>query len=333
MIAGQFQDGVFAIGVMWVTRPLRRAAYQNQIGGANMSIKFIIGIVAMSSLTGCASVEGFRPDIAAKPVPSRLDEIAYINVLRSAFVLKTQDSVAANGLPDRSLCFDGTDLAVFKSKSGQGFNDTKFKEEEMASGNCLAYRPNPAAAEMRHYLTAGFGITDLYCQRFFTVANASEQNRKFGRNVASGVDVMVGSILSLSGAGETAVGIANAGFGLLDTTFESYDTAYLVAPDMSNVQKLVLAAQDEYRKDALKSSSMVAGYPAARSVIERYATLCTFSGMRELVNKSLKDKTDQINLNTNAPVSQVPPAIQVAPVVPGAAQPALRTPTTLVPAG
>jgi hypothetical protein len=296
-----------------------------------MNLKLVTGVVALSILGGCASVEGFRPDIAAKPVPSRLDEIAFINVLRSAFVLKNQDTIAANGLPDRLLCFDGADLAVFKSKSGQGFKNAPYKEEEMPSGSCLAYRPNPAALEMRHYLTAGFGITDLYCQRFFTVANASEQNRKFGRNVASGVDVMVGSILSLSGAGDTAVGIANAGFGLLDTTFESYDTAYLVAPDMSNVQKLVLAAQDEYRKDALKSGSMVAGYPAARSVIERYATLCTFSGMRELVNKSLKDKTDSINLNTSAPAAPAPPAL--APLVQQATQPAIRTPTTLVPVG
>ena len=304
-----------------------------------MAWKMVVGILSAVTLSGCTSVEGFRPDIAAKPLPSRLDEIAYINVLRSAFIVRQQSGAANNGLPDVQLCFAGTDLAAFKSKSGQGYNDTKYQEEEYFGQKCLGYRQNPADTEMRHYLTAGFGLTDLYCQRFFTVANASEQNRKFGRNVASGVDVMIGSILSLSGAGDTAVGIANAGFGLLDTTFESYDTAYLVAPDMSNVQKLVLAAQDEYRKTALDASLMVKGYPAARSVIERYATLCTFSGMRELVNKSLKDKTDQINLETskdksgNKDDSGKPPQAPVVKALQQPAPPPSRVPTTLVPGG
>lgn len=284
-------------------------------------------------LSGCASIEGFRPDIAARPVPSRMDEIAFINVLRSAFVVHDAKGNAKDGLPDTQICFDGKDLQEFRAKSGQGYNDTAYNEEKFPDGMCIAYRKDPPAPEMRHYLNAGLGLTDLYCQRFFTVANASEQNRKFGRNVASGVDVMVGSILSLSGAGETAAGIANAGFGLLDTTFESYDTAYLVAPDMSNVQKLVLAAQDEYRKSALDDKTMVKGYPAARSVIERYATICTFSGMRELVNKSVKDKTDQINKDT----SDKGKGDDAGTSKPGkgAAPPSepSRTPTTLVPQG
>lgn len=312
-----------------------QASLARVTGGHVMSLKILISICGGVLLSGCASVEGFRPDIAAKPVPSRLDEIAFINTLRSAFVVRDQDVVASYGLPDLDLCFDGSDLAAFRSKSGQGFNDTKYKEEEFAGKSCLGYRPNPLPPEMRHYLTAGFGLTDLYCQRFFTVANASEQNRKFGRNVASGVDVMVGSILSLSGAGETAVGIANAGFGLLDTTFESYDTAYLVAPDMSNVQKLVLAAQDEYRKTALDTALMVKGYPGARSVVERYATICTFSGMRELVNKSLKDKTDQINANTQQKTEIKdgdPPSKGIQPAK-QSEQPLNRIPTTLVPDG
>ncbi len=297
-----------------------------------MLCKVVLGLCGVILLGGCSSLEGLRPDIAAKPVPSRLDEIAYINVLRSAFILHNVAGPAADGLPNEAICFDGAELKAFKSKSGQGYRGTAYKEEEFAAEQCLAYRAKPKVDEMRHYLTAGFGLTDLYCQRFFTVANASEQNRKFGRNVASGVDVMMGTILNLSGAGETAAGIVNAGFGLLDTTFESYDTAYLVAPDMSNVQKLVLAAQDEYRKQALGDVMKDLGYPGARSVIERYATLCTFSGMRDLVNQSLKDKTDQINKETNE--KKVGAGVGVlAPNVQPASQEANRVPTTLVPIG
>jgi hypothetical protein len=269
-------------------------------GGLTMKKCIFVLLSTLVGLSGCTSVEGLRPDIAARPVPSGLDEVAYINVLRSAFVVQNATNTIF-GSPDQALCFKGDGLKPFRSKSAQGYAATKNLEDKLPQDTCITYKQVPdnqaGKAELRNYLTAGFGLTDIYCQRFFTVANASEQNRKFGRSFASGVDVLVSSILTLSGAGEVPVGIANAGFGLVDKTFEGYDAAYLVAPDMSNVRKLVLAAQDQYRKQALDMSlpAFPTGFASSRSVIERYAGICTYSGMRELINKSLKDKTDEIN--------------------------------------
>jgi hypothetical protein len=270
---------------------------------------FLYVILLSSSIAGCTNVEGLRPDISAKPVPSRLDEIAYINELRSVF---RADS--------NSLCFDGNGLKPFVAKSAEGLDRSDSSEDlfpdetkGQKNGQCIRYK-NIAAGEagkleVRKYLAAGFGLTDLYCQRFFTVSAASEQNRKFSRNFSSGVDAMINTILSVTGAGEVPLGIANAGFEALDNTFESYDSAFLVAPDMANVRKLVFAAQDEFKKSALdtKRSDFPTEYQSARSIVERYAGHCSFTGMRDLINQSIKDKTDEINTqtaNADAPLPQ-----------------------------
>lgn len=254
----------------------------------------LISVIACALLGGCAAVEEVRPDIAAKPLPSRLDEIAYINELRSAYILTRTDK----SFPEE-LCFDGKDLRAFKSKSGQGYRQSE--DPENLGDGCVKFKKiedgDSEKRVLQSYLSAGFGLTDLYCERFFTVAAASDRDRKFGRTVSNGVDTLIGSVLTLSGAGRTAIGITNAGFGLIDDGFEAYDTAYLVGPDLSEVRRLVAAAQGEYRQSALnrEGSGFPSTYAGARSVIERYAGLCSYTGMRELVGKSVKDKTDQIN--------------------------------------
>jgi hypothetical protein len=264
------------------------------------SIKLSLSIALATCSSGCATVEGLRPDIAAKPVPSRLDEIAYINELRSVFITDTG-----------KFCFDGEGLKPFISKSSEGTGRSNTSEDRLkgdkegkGANQCIRYKVVATGAagkaEVRKYMAAGFGLTDMYCQRFFTVSAGSEQNRKFARNFSGGVDSMMNAILSVTGAGEIPLGIANAGFEAIDNTFESYDSAYLVAPDMANVRKLVFAAQDEYRKAALDitRTDFPTDYQSARSVIERYAGHCSFTGMRELINQSIKDKTDDINNET-----------------------------------
>ena len=42
--------------------------------------------ISVLAINACSKFDSLRPDIAAKPNPSRLDEIAYINILRSAFI-------------------------------------------------------------------------------------------------------------------------------------------------------------------------------------------------------------------------------------------------------
>lgn len=250
-----------------------------------------VPVLVAASLAGCTSVEGLRPDIAAKPLPSRLDEIAYINALRSAYEVSTD-----------THCFNGKDLRAFKAKLGQGYRETTDPENFLSSDQCLKFKTVDGAqatgkSELTNYLTAGFGLTDLYCKRFFTIASESQQNRIFGRNLTNGVDTLVGSILTLASAGDTAIGITNGSFGLINGTLEGFDAAYLVGPDMPEVERLVKAEQALFKETvfAKGGKSFPSSYAGARSLIESYAGICSFTGMRQLVAKSVTDKTEALN--------------------------------------
>jgi hypothetical protein len=248
-------------------------------------------IVAAALVSACTAVEGVRPDIASKPLPSRLDEIAYINTLRGALVKTSVEN-----------CFTGKDLPGFKAKLGQGYRGDPDPENFLSNDSCLLFKAVDTATDggkkqMTEYLHAGFGLTDMYCKRFFVVASEAQQNRQFARNVNNGVDTLLGSILSLSNAGETAIGISNGMFGLIDGTLEGFDLAYLVGPDMPEVERLVKAEQAVFRAAFFGDTpqKLPPNYGAARAVIESYAGLCSFTGMRQLVAKSVADKTEALN--------------------------------------
>jgi hypothetical protein len=279
--------------------------------GAKMKIRNLL-VVAAALLGGCQSVEPLRPDISARPVPSRLDEIAYINVLREAYV-------QAEG----PLCYNGSKLKPFKDKFAEGLPRYDEEQETSAGGQCITYRDQPSEEDLHRYLDAGFGLTDLYCQRFFTIAANSAQNRRFQRNAGNTLDALMGTVLTAAKAGTTALGIVNGGFEAVDATYQNIDSSFLVAPEMETVRKLVHAAQADYRARARNDANFPKRYPAARAVLERYAGLCTFTGMRQLVTDSVKGQTSELTAAAaKAGTNTAPPAPLVPGAVPAAVQPA-----------
>lgn len=276
--------------------------------------KFVAIVLTATSLSACTSVERLRPDLASRVLPSRLDEIAYINALREAFVFD----------PQPANCYDGKELNYFRPRLEQGRPDHTKEQESTPDPSCVSYRTLPAGerdVKIRRYLEAGFGLTDLYCQRYFTIAAESAQSRKFQRNSFSALDALMNAVLSAASAGKTALAIANAGFEGVDSTYQNIDTAFLVAPDLANVRDLVHAAQGDYRTRAF--GKMPETYESARAVIERYAGHCSFTGMRQLVNdsvaKTTRDLTPSQPAKPEAKPATGPTATQPAP--PPASQP------------
>ncbi len=246
----------------------------------------LFAAITAGSLAACTSVESLRPDVEARQPPSRLDEIAYINALREALEAD----------PSRQ-CFNGAGMGYYRPRLSQGRPEHNVEQESAAENPCLRFKFSPRPADIRRYLDAGLGLSDLYCQRYFVVASQARLQRRFGRNVGTAADNLVGTILNLAAAGETAIGIVNAGFGAIDSTFQNMDDSFLVAADLENVRNLVHTAQDAYRQEVL-GARMATSYPAARSVIERYAGICSFTGMRRLVNVSVGAQARQIEQNT-----------------------------------
>ena len=222
--------------------------------------------------------------------PSRLDEIALVNKLRGVLEARVGDE-----------CYSG-DERYFRSELAQGYPDHTPAQEGVgiAPGKCWFYKSAPAgesterkSAEMREYLDAGYALATIYCERFFIIAKQSQLKREFQRDTGSNLDTLVGTVLSLSSAGDTATGIVNGVFGAVDATYQSIDDAFLVSPELGNVSDLVSAAQQQHRRNTEKDWPTT--FPAARRNIEEYAGYCTYSGMRALVNKSVSEQAERID--------------------------------------
>lgn len=242
-------------------------------------------------LSACTSFEPLRPDMHARPVPSRVDEIAYINGLRTAYEMPV----------DAGNCYVGSGLKAFRPKFVQGYREYDENAERLAAGACVQFKSLQDELEtdrraVRDYLANGFGLTDLYCQRFFMVAAETRQSRRMQSSTLAGVDTLVTSVFTALGAGTITNGIVNNAFEAATATYNNIDSSFLVAPDRDDLIKLVQAAQDSIRKEAF--SDLPKTYPGARSVIERYSSMCSFDGMRSLVGVAMKEAATALNDDT-----------------------------------
>lgn len=245
---------------------------------------FFVAIGLLLSTAACTAVEPLRPDMEARPVPSRLDEIAYINGLRQAY---------ASDKPNASApCYIGAKLRPFRPKFVQGYRETDNDAEQLSQTSCVRFKESEAdqnsgqARLIQDYLDNGFGLTDLYCSRFIMVAAEERQSRRLQRNTASAVDALVGVVLNAVSAGADALAVANGGFEAIDATYNNIDDAFVITPDKESLVRLIQNAQDAYRKQARDTPPR--SFAEARSKVERYASFCTYDGMRALVNSSVQ---------------------------------------------
>jgi hypothetical protein len=156
-----------------------------------------------------------------------------------------------------------------------------------------------APTDMGRYLSAGFTLADIYCDLYFRDAEESQRRRKFGRAVTNDAGTAIATILGLANAGQNVVTGVAAGFGLGDNLWRNYDDAFVVAPDLSNVRSLVLAAQDNYRERTLgEKATLPKTYSTAQSAILRYANLCSTLGMRALLDQSATQERSNLDSQT-----------------------------------
>jgi hypothetical protein len=147
--------------------------------------------------------------------------------------------------------------------------------------------------QVLEYLDTGVTVVDLYCHEFFKQVSVSQAHRQFLRAETNQTGGLVSAIMGLADAGSGATGGAGALFSFLDSSIESYDSAYLVSPDLPTVQKLVFQTQSQLAAE-LTASASVYTYPQAERALAMYASNCTFNGIRSLMNSSLSTTTTTV---------------------------------------
>ncbi|QAY75153.1 lytic transglycosylase domain-containing protein [Sphingosinicella sp. BN140058] len=166
-----------------------------------------------------------------------------------------------------------------------------------ASENPADY--NVPEYKMRLYLSAGFLLSDFYCQQFIAKTDEAYRRRSFGRAITNDAGTVVQSLLNLANAGKDAVTAVGVATGLADSAWRHYDSAFMVSADLSNVQSLVHAAKDSFRARTLgPGATLPADYATAQSAILRYANICSFLGMQDLLNRSAAEQRERLNRET-----------------------------------
>lgn len=281
-------------------------------------MKHVYALLPVLALTACTTFEPLRPDMGARPIPSRLDEIAYINGLRAAYQTAELDKIP---------CYDGKDLKAFRPKFEQGFRETDEAADKPDGQTCLAFEPrdkdwidvtpsskkdakaleqrNPQANRLADYLDNGFGLADLYCSRFMLIAAETRQSRKLQKDTFAAVDVLMGTVLNAVSAGANLTNSINSGFGLIGSTYDNIDNAFVITPEKDTLVRLVQAAQFAFRQEARDRPPH--SFAQGRSYIEKYSSMCTFDGMRGLVEASLAHSTDVMKAETKEPATPADP--------------------------
>lgn len=157
----------------------------------------------------------------------------------------------------------------------------RFKTKLLAASSSGA-----TTTQIREYLDTGITVVDLYCHEFFKQVSVSQAHRQYLRAETNQTGGLVSAIMGLADAGSGVTGGVGALFSFLDSSIESYDSAYLVSPDLPTVQKLVFQTQGQLAA-ALMSSTTTYTYPQSERALAMYASNCTFNGIRSLMNSSL----------------------------------------------
>lgn len=183
------------------------------------------------------------------------------------------------------------------------------------------------AAQRAEFVGAGFALSDYYCDIFFRQTNAGARHRRFARNLNNDVGGAIATILGLAKAGSGVVGGVAAGFSLADGSFRNYDESFLVDADLAKLRRLVLAAQDNMKLQ-IRDKPPGTVFDAESTII-RYAGLCSFLGMQDLLNDSVAAKTATIENDNKTRQGDTPAAPSPSPTP---ARPAAPTPPAALPA-
>ncbi len=225
----------------------------------------------MLALAGCDArgVIGLRTELSAPPPSTHREEEALIGNLFAAYEpCRPSPNPMATG--------------------------TSHRQGEDRAGTCVVFKYKDSDEDgVPRFLLAGLTLSDYYCDKFFRETNQSARHRRFSRGVANDAGGVVSAVLGLVKAGSVATGAAGAGFAAIDSSFRNYDDSFLVTPDLATMRRLVLAAQDDMKANIVGLPPK--SFPAAESAILRYAGLCSFLGMQDLLNASIGKSTKELD--------------------------------------
>ena len=162
---------------------------------------------------------------------------------------------------------------------------------------------------LAHYLGTGITYSQLLCAAYFDRQVYAQAHRNFARSEMNLSAGLASTLLGLAQASTTGVAATGALFSFSEASFDAFDSAYLVSPELADLERLVREKLREeevviYRKlhadTRLRWPDRVETLDQAERVLGDYIFHCTFNGMKLLLSSSVRKRSDDIEQNVRA---------------------------------
>lgn len=148
-----------------------------------------------------------------------------------------------------------------------------------------ASKPNPEDGAIKTYMQAGFSLANLYCSLYFRKLTRDQALLDYQRTQISLASGLATGLMGIFDAGSAATGATGAALGFLGASLDNINTSFLLAPKVESLEKLVVNAHVTF-VNGLDPKDYET-FPQAQTLVNRYAAICSFRGLKELVDQSV----------------------------------------------
>lgn len=134
----------------------------------------------------------------------------------------------------------------------------------------------------------GQSYSKSLCSDFFRRISLAKAHREHAKKQTNIVGGLVTAGMGLASNSAEAVGAAGLAFSGAESSFDAYDSTYLVTPDIGLLEALVKAIQNK-KSSTITKNDLTHVSDTIRHLND-YVYPCTFTGMQALLDHSLNKK-------------------------------------------
>lgn len=280
-------------------------------------MKPLLLLPALVLITGCASVQNINAPWRKPIQPLTYQEIYEFATEPKADVVPSRNEAAAAQKSSASSSSNSAGEAAedqprptlrrkaydelpqyIKDMAGVFKRDSKLSQANSASRQ-----------EAATFLESGMIVTNMLCSAYMLQVTQKQQQRRYGRDLASNTNTALSTVLNLTKSSNLATGITSALFGGLDVNYQNWDAHYVASVDLPLAETLVRYAMErQAQENVARSKATDFTYRQAESRLQQYASTCSFNGIKTLINQSVSagknnlvvDETGAANADSNS---------------------------------
>lgn len=140
----------------------------------------------------------------------------------------------------------------------------------------------------RKFFEEGYVYAVSICTGYFQQADYTKSQRTFARRESNIVGGLISAALGLAEASVKTVSGVGVAFSALDSSFDAYDSSFLVSPQLGLMEQIVKQKMEEIYLNENRGDFNSIGQVITS--LSKISTSCSQTGMQVLVDEAVNDK-------------------------------------------